>query len=66
MKWILKLPQLRSDMLSMYKIPTKDYKDDRKNKKENKNFVIQTDYLQLFKYTMNRTINKWNKERFIT
>jgi len=68
-EWILNLPQLRHDMLSLYKINPQDYAEDEETQEEKinlegleKGYVKYSDYLELLKYALNIQLNKVDKD----
>lgn len=68
-EWILNLPQLRHDMLNLYRINPQDYTEDEETAEEKINFdniqngyVKYSDYLELLTYALNIQLNKVDKE----
>lgn len=67
MNWVLNLPQLRHDILKLYKINVQDFEEDEENETKNeslnldnleKGLVKHSDYLDLLKYGLNLQLNK--------
>jgi len=54
--WILNLPQLRHDVLRLYKINIKEYEEDADEQN------VCADYLQLIKHTLNSQLNKGDED----
>ena len=68
-EWILNLPQLRHDMLNLYRINPQDYAEEEENQEEKinvegleKEYVKYSDYLELLKYALNIQLNKVDQD----
>ena len=68
-EWILNLPQLRHDMLNLYKINPQDYAEEEEKHEDNinienleKGYVKYSDYLELLKYALNIQLNKVDQD----
>ena len=68
-EWIMNLPQLRHDMLKLYRINPQDYAEDEENSEETidvenmeKGFVKYSDYLELLQYALNIQLNQVDKD----
>lgn len=69
MNWAMNLPQLRHDMLKLYKINVQDFEEEEEKKTDDENekspnlenlekgLVKHSDYLELLKYGLNLQLN---------
>lgn len=68
-EWIMNLPQLRHDMLKLYKINLQDFEEIEEKSDQNlkvedleKGYVKYSDYLELLKYALNFHLNNNQKD----
>lgn len=68
-EWVMNLPQLRHDMLSLYRINPQDFAEAEESKEEGidlekleKGYVKYSDYFELLKMVMNMQLNKVEKD----
>ena len=64
MVWLMNLPQLRRDMLRLYRLNPAEYNEvtpDDKGESLPSN-VVYSDYLELIKYSLNAQLNKFDED----